>query len=141
MHRTDSNFIFRTSNVRDKTYGIERVYLLAILLKHPIFGFKRSNIELWTNVFCFRMTRLRTLYNVRSYQKPRCFEKCTFFVVWRMLHPCVRTMTWDKPLNNFSECFFMMTSCSSTFFSISNLHIHERREGGGGKLMEMQMLN
>ena len=72
------------------------------------------------------------MYNVRSYQKPRCFEKCTFFFVWRMLHPCVRRMTWDKPLNNFSECFFMMTSCSSTFFSISNLHIHERRRGGGG---------
>ena len=34
--------IFRTSN------KLEHVYLLAIKLKHPIFGFERSNIELFS---------------------------------------------------------------------------------------------
>ena len=34
--------LFRTSN------ELERVHLLVIKLKHSIFGFERSNIELWT---------------------------------------------------------------------------------------------
>ena len=41
-NRTNSNIIFWTSN------ELEHVHLLVIELEHPIFGFERSNIELWT---------------------------------------------------------------------------------------------
>ena len=41
IEQTRTSF-FRTSN------GLERVHLLLIELKHPIFGFEGSNIELQT---------------------------------------------------------------------------------------------
>ena len=43
-HQTNSNIIFQTSN------DLKHLHLLVIELKHPIFGFERSNIN--SKIFC-----------------------------------------------------------------------------------------